>query len=627
MNFFWKLIGKKESAPAPVAMSSSNTGDPIRVYDKYGRELLIERHEWLKVVQDNIRKVWNDPQELAGCIIQSLQDGFDAEMEEAAKQLQRIDPDKERGSILLAIVYLQTNRPKQALSVLTDYIKRHGESGVVLTNLAKAQSALGDEEISLATLWHALELDPNQDNGMGWYEAIHREKAGEQGSLDALRRIAALPGSWRAQLWLARHELVQGQLDTALSLYRQALEQAPQPTPTDLLAQLSGDLGNAGHLLPLLELTAPRFDIHLHGLQVGNNLIKAAIDTGQLDRARALLDEHQTEQRPDWRETLSVWETELQKAKIAIAEPLSTEKLECAMLTLPGPLWLPEEHSIRKHFPSKADDAPHLVFMGSTFESPRMEKEVSIQPTNNPGRYSRALPLLLSEHLYLRSPARTTTLIPWILNGTGGFVLSGKAYDDEYVAEQARQATSASSQVADYAVSAHLIVQGENFTLRLRLIRCIDGRCVGETLHHFAETAFHRVAETCLTQLGKLLNQEAEVTISSSQPTLNGAELDHYLLRLEQALAVSCSTMEERNAETLSNPAEILDGMLQFCLQNPKHLPSRMLLLRTLRKLRKPQPSLTRAMRPKVESLLEEQPIAAVQKELRDELKSVFEEE
>ena len=83
--------------------------------------------------------------------------------------------------------------------------------------------------------------------------------------------------------------------------------------------------------------------------------------------------------------------------------------------------------------------------------------------------------------------------------------------------------------------------------------------------------------------------------------------------------------MEARNAEFLSNPAEILEGMLHLCLQNPDHIPSRMLLLRTLRKLRKTQPALTAAIRPKIESLLDEFPIAAVQKELKDELRTMFE--
>lgn len=622
MSFFKKLFGKKGDDSSSQNVTG---GEPIRVYDKYGRELLIARAEWIKLLKDNLRQVWEKPDDLASHIIQALQDGFASEVEKAARQLQRIDPDKERGCTLLAVVCLQTNQPKQAQEVLLDHIRRHGESGVILTNLAKAQSALGEEAQSLATLWHALELDPNQDNGMGWYEVIHREKGGEQAGLDALRRIAALPGSWRAQLWIARHELTQGQLDRALSLYQQALERAPQPVPCDLLMQMSGDLGNAGHLLPLLDLTAPRFDVQHHGLQVGNNLIKAAIDTGQLDLARELLDQLQAQQRPDWRDNLGFWESELQQARLAVTDPVPQAKLKCAMLTLQGPLWLPEDHPIRSRFPGKSDDAPHIVLLGSSFESPHALREVKMGPSNNPGRYSRALPLLLGEHLALCSPARATALIPWILNGDGGFLVAGKAYDDEYLIGQARQATMDGAHPADYVLYSHLIVQGENLTLVLRLLRCIDGKCLAESRHPFPELGFHKVAADVLEWLALVLEREAEIVLESNSPTLEDSELDHYLMRLEQALAVNCSTMKEGNAEFLSNPAEILDGMLHLCLQNPQHLPSRMLLLRSLRKLRKAKPTLTAAMRPKVESLFEEFPMDVVQAELQDDLRGVFE--
>lgn len=622
MDFIKRLFGKKQdTSPSP----SSIEGEPIRAYDKYGRELLIPRAEWLKVLKDNLQKSWQHPDELASHVIQALQDGFDAEVEEAAKQLQRIDPDKERGSTLLAIIYLQTQRPALAKKQLLEHVRNHGESGVILTNLAKAQSALGEEAESLATLWHGLELDPNQDNGMGWYEVIHREKGGDRAGLEALHRIAALPGSWRAQLWIARHELAQGHLDQALELYRQSLDHAPRPVPSHLLMQLSGDLGNAGHLLPLLNLTAPHFDIHHHGLQVGNNLIKAAIDTGQLDRAREWIDQHQALQRPDWRENLGFWEAELQKARIAIAEPVTPEKLRCAMLNLQGPLWLPDDHPIRGHFPKKTDDATHIVLIGSTFESPKPDPEVRMGPTDGAGRYSRAIPLFLAEHLFLHSPVRSTTLIPWILNGSGGFVLAGRPYDDEAVIAQAGQATASGPHPADYALYSHLIVHGENVTLQLRLFRCIDGKRLAEIRHPFPEAGFHKAVDLTLRDLSQVLAREAELAVDNHSPTLVGPELDHYLFRLEQGLAANCSTMEARNAEFLSNPAEILEGMLHLCLQNPNHIPSRMLLLRTLRKLRKPQPALTAAIRPKIESLMDEFPIAAVQKELKDELRTMFE--
>src|ERR1700691_795861 len=46
------------------------------------------------------------------------------------------------------------------------------------------------------------------------------------------------------------------------------------------------DLGMHGLLPELLELTEPYFIPEVHGLQVGNNLIKANMELGHLHRAR-----------------------------------------------------------------------------------------------------------------------------------------------------------------------------------------------------------------------------------------------------------------------------------------------------------------------------------------------------
>ena len=69
----------------------------------------------------------------------------------------------------------------------------------------------------------------------------------------------------------------------------EALGRAERPVPTDLLMQMSGDLGNNGYRAEIIRLVEPYFDPAFHGLQVGNNLIKANYDLGQLDTARRIL--------------------------------------------------------------------------------------------------------------------------------------------------------------------------------------------------------------------------------------------------------------------------------------------------------------------------------------------------
>ena len=232
MSFFRKLFGKgrphlpppNDSATQFSKVRDTTKREPIRAFDKFGRELLIPRDEWLhNVLPGQLKQDWNDADSLARDIIQAFQDGIFAEVEEAACRLREIDPKNPRSASLLGITYLNTGRPDQAEKTLHEHITKHGADGVVLTNLAKAQSSLGKNQESLKTLWQALELDPNQDNGLGWYEVIHREQKGEDAGIEALRRVATLPGSWRAQLWLARKFLVSGDIDSALDLYRTSL--------------------------------------------------------------------------------------------------------------------------------------------------------------------------------------------------------------------------------------------------------------------------------------------------------------------------------------------------------------------------------------------------------------------
>jgi tetratricopeptide (TPR) repeat protein len=613
MSFLRKLFGLKKTSSDTPASSSPPPDELIQAYDSYGRGVQMPRQQWLTdMILPNLKKSWHDPEALASLILSGFNDGFFKELEDAAKQLSTIDPTPSRGATLLSITYLQADQPAKAERVLQQHIKAHGEEGVILTNLAKAQDALGRSEEALATLWHALELDPNQDNGLGWYAGIHREKEGPTGGLEALRRVAALPGSWRPQLWIARDALEAKKLKEALATYQEIINKTPKPLPSDLLVQMSGDLGNQGHLPEIITLTAPHFDIPTHGLDVGNNLIKAYLDTGQLESAGALLKQLQIQQRPDWSKHLDYWEHELTMAKQSTFEPLTKEELQVTLLTIQGPVWVKADHPIAKLFPTKPASAPSISFLGSTYEAANLPSEITAGPSDNPGRMSRALPLYLSESLFLQSNARTQTLIPWILNGAGGFVLSGTASTNDDIAQHARMSSGEeNAPPSDYAVYTHLLVQGENWTAQLRVIRTIDAKLLAEFSYPFAEVAFHAVAPKVLDDLQRILAEETDVqpTSNTNILTLEGPELDHYLLRLEQSLAVRCSTMADKPTGFLSNPSEILQGTLHLCVHNPAHTPSRILLWRACLGIHKHHPDLVSSFKEKILALQTEFPL------------------
>ncbi|RMV15908.1 hypothetical protein ALP15_04481, partial [Pseudomonas savastanoi] len=159
--------------------------------------------------------------------------------------------------------------------------------GAVQTNLAKVFAERGEQSVAEATLWQAVEADPNQENGVMWWLSIQQERGGEAAYLAALHTVAALPGSWRAQLWMARHYLQQQNVEQACVLYEEVL--AGGQFDRSALQMISGDLGNNGHIPLIVELVGPAYDEHKHDSTAGLNLLRAYQELGRVDEGEALL--------------------------------------------------------------------------------------------------------------------------------------------------------------------------------------------------------------------------------------------------------------------------------------------------------------------------------------------------
>jgi tetratricopeptide (TPR) repeat protein len=270
----------------------------------------------------------------------ALNDGLFPDVLDAAERLWKMDRASVRGACVYGIALMKNNRLHEAERVLRSNLEEHGDDGLVLTNLAKVLSARHENRRAEDTLWHALEVDPNQGNGLGWYVAIHRERSDEEAGVEALRRVAALPNSWRAQLWLARAALESHDLSKALAYYHESLLRVAEPQPADFLMQMSGDLGKSGYLSELVQLTEPQFVAEIHGLQLGNNLIKAHLDLGEIEAAAKVLEQLHALKRPDYKAQLSFWEAEIAKARIARATVKDEGPLQMSIVGIEGPIWL-----------------------------------------------------------------------------------------------------------------------------------------------------------------------------------------------------------------------------------------------------------------------------------------------
>ena len=606
MSFFKKLFSQKgtspaepneasmpaTSEPAPEATTPTPAGDStpapegaapaqprerkFLAYDAFGRQVVLGREEWLKnVIPQQLKNAWDQPEQLGTIILHSVADGLVDEMIAPAEHLVEIDPNRERSTVLLASVYGQANRLADAEYTLKSYLAQHGDSAVVLANLAKVFSLQKNDAEVLPTLWHSLELDPNQDTPLSWYALLVAEKDGDDAGLAALRRIAALHGSWRAQFWLARYALTQKQLETALSYYDEILEKLPRPVPAELLAQISADLGQANHIEALLKLTIPLYDIAVHGLYVGANLLKAYLAAGKPAEARTLLDQLLALDKPEWRQALSYWDTQILRAEIAKSGQPIPPKMGTIMVE--GPIWLRKELPIVEFCPTKAENAPNICFVGSTVEVGASPQKPIPRILEIAGRLSRAVPLFLSEQLHLRTPAIGTVLQPWVHAPRGTFALFNKPI----LEAEAAAHTKASGTNAEFVFATHLIATGEQWHITLRMTRVSNGALVNATSIDFdpkkPEPAIRAVSDLALN----LCKQHAGIEAADAPAFYQlpaGDDFVSYVLRLEQALNVSFCSIEGVGPGFLIGESDILQGNLFLCLNQPENPLPRIVL-------------------------------------------------
>jgi tetratricopeptide (TPR) repeat protein len=621
---FFKRNSHRPAATAPAGSSATDAvaspplaqagdippGAPgkdamIRMWDEFGRERMIRKEDWRRsILPGAVRQGWNDPDALYALILVALDADLSSDIVPAAEQLRQLEPGSPRAACALAIVHLRLRRIGDARAVLQGYTERHGEDAAVLTNLAKVQAEEGDEPASTRTLWRALELDPNLDNALLWHAAIAREQQGASGQQEAFEKIAALPGSWRAELWLARADLARGDLAQAIARHRHALAKAGEPAPPDLLFQISGDLGNAGRLQDLLELVSPRYSAARDGLRVGNNLIKASIELGRLDDARRLIDELYALKRQDWRETLSYWETALAQARIA-AQPPVADPPDIRLFAIEGPVWLDRNAPIATLFPKPAEAAaPSVVIVGSVCARRDAPTAITAELTDAAGRLSRAAPLFIAEQFEMLTTARAQTLVPWTVSGGHGFVVFGTPWTDQELIDR--------TPPCDVLIALDLFQDAAGWTLVLRALRKSDGATLsGETRSFTLETA-GAVLSTCTDALVQALGALGVITRLAAPPSYDVPRppwLNHYLVSLEQLLALRCARMEGTPATFLNGEREILEGNLRVCVEVPESACVRLCLARTVMSLKGLRPALLAEFHERIRALVERHPL------------------
>ena len=585
------------SSPAPA------TPDTIQLFDKYGREFQITREQWrTEVLPKNIQSHWNDADALYGDVLQAIQDGFAAEAADGLARLAELEPASARSMTARGFVMMQEGRLDEAQRLLEEATAKHPDDAATWNNLAKVYDRRGDAKRVEATLWRALQADPNMENSLGWYEAIARESGGANAAAEALQRVTQLPNSWRARTALARHRLDARDLEGASKLHREALDMVRGQVPADILMTITGDLGRRGYLKNLLEIGTEHFDIDRHGMTVANNLIKAYLDTGQSKQARALVERLFAFNRPDWKPTLSHWDSEILKAEAARNAPVG-DKVEMAMYVIEGPVWAHPQSPVARLFPPPPKDAPLVVFIGSTAETPNAPATPQVQLADQAGRLSRILPLYLAERAQMQCGARVRGLFPWMDNALGGsFIVTTTPVPDDAALQRARSGAN-----ADFVVVTHVDAKSDVLTGIMRVLRASDGKCVFEHRVNATHDRPDVIAAALSIEVQKALRQYAGLGEYTAPGYLPPAppHLVSYLLRLEQLLALRCA----RSPEALHGVREILDGNLHLALDFPQSVAIRALLADVVARMRNIRPDVIAQYSEALRMLQDENPL------------------
>jgi tetratricopeptide (TPR) repeat protein len=240
--------------------------------------------------QTHLATAWNDPAALYPLIREAIDDKRASEPAwlPAAERLVEIGNGIELAVCVLSLVLRARGEHARAELELTKWMQQHGRGAFALLELAKGQADRGLGEIALVTLRESLALDPNFDNAVDWWQALHRERGGPAGVADAMRALVDDQRAWRPCVWLGYALGELGHIDDAAQALRAGLVRSGW----NRFAVDMG-VGTPGMADRIIELLEPGYDPATHGPQPGIYLFDAWLRAGDRPRAAAMLHELQ----------------------------------------------------------------------------------------------------------------------------------------------------------------------------------------------------------------------------------------------------------------------------------------------------------------------------------------------
>ncbi len=272
----------------------------------------------------------------------------------------------------------------------------------------------------------------------------------------------------------ARGKLEVRDLPGAMAIYEEVLAAAGDRA--DVLVTISGDLGSSGHLLPIIELVAPRYDARRHGPATGLNLLQAYLALRQAGAAQHVLDLLFELNRPELEERLYGFSNaiaDLMAAPSAPRETLSDETTaevpKVALVSISKPIWFYGlEPMAAELLPPKEGRLRRVAFAQLALPGAYRDVDAAMrQPEDELGRLSRGIPLWLAEAFYF-SPHYAPIAAIGLLDDPA----HGKSYvvfNTEWSTANLQQLVDSATDGLDYIFTGALQHHAGDFELLMRV--------------------------------------------------------------------------------------------------------------------------------------------------------------
>src|SRR5262245_54148076 len=476
------------AAPPPAAADKPEPAAFIDATDAFGRRVRLPREEYKKnVLPELVKAHGNDPDRLVAVILQGVRDGMAAEMIAAANRLTVIDKDVDRALSVLGVVLRDAGELDAAESTMKELLQKRPESPNARVGLAMLAEKRGHVSRAEELLWQALQKDCNHADAVHCLLQLRHRAVGDAGYRAEIEKVAALPGSWRAQLWPARLCLKDGRTDEAVAIYRDVMTRAG--TESDALVMASGDLVSGHHHALLQELIVPRFQPGRHHPHVGLALLHHFLQTQDVSAGNALLHQMHLHYGHLVAEPLQPFTGEFDRIRmqqLPPPPPLSPQA-RVGLYRMDRPIWYAGLEDPQWLLPRKGPESRQVMVMALAVDGqpnlpPGREDEL--------GRLTRSLPLFLAEHVWLSTPHRGTAALP--MAEQGGWAVMGRPWPEDTISNQLGDAERSSTTL----VTGVLRVEGEKRRIDLWAFDCAQKQRIG-----------HAATEGTMPELGRMLLQ------------------------------------------------------------------------------------------------------------------------